>query len=79
MKAIADLGLSVPEDVMVSGYDNIDIGEFLDKPLTTVDPHQREQGYYSAETLLALLRGEQCLMHKVVEPTVIERETTRKR
>lgn len=79
MKAIADLGLSVPEDVMVSGYDNIDIGEFLDRPLTTVDPHQREQGYYSAETLLALLRGEQCLMHKVVEPTVIERETTRKR
>jgi LacI family transcriptional regulator len=29
-------GLSIPEDLSIVGYDNIEFGEFADTPLTTV-------------------------------------------
>ncbi len=77
MKAVKDMRLCVPRDLMVTGYDNIDIGEFLDKPLTTVDPHQMEQGYRSAELLIAMLQGNKCAIRNVIEPTLVMRETTR--
>lgn len=76
MKAVADMGLRIPQDLMVTGYDNIDIGPFLDKPLTTVDPHQKELGYSSAELLLQMLQGRQCPTENIIEPTMVIRETT---
>ena len=76
MKAVTSLGLRVPEDLMVTGYDNIEIGEFLDKPLTTVDPHQKELGYRSAEILIDILQGKKCPVQNFIEPTLVVRETT---
>lgn len=76
LKAAADLGMRVPEDLMVTGYDNIDIVEFLQKPLTTVDTHLKQQGYYSAEMMIALLEGKECPMRNILEPDLIVRKST---
>ena len=50
--AIADAGLSVPEDVAVVGFDNLPTAPFMQPPLTTIDNPAREQG--------VLGRGDAC-------------------
>ena len=36
------LGLRVPEDISITGFDDIDIAPFVEPPLTTVHvPHRR--------------------------------------
>ena len=42
IRAARDAGLRVPEDVAVVGAGDIDEGEFIDPPLTTVGPVQRD-------------------------------------
>lgn len=77
LKAANDLGVRVPEDLMVTGYDNIEIGEFLEKPLTTINAHQKELGYRAAELLIKMLQGTECPVQNVIEPSLVVRKTTR--
>jgi len=79
LKAASDLGLCVPEDLMVTGYDNIEIGAFLEKSLTTVDPRQKEQGYCAAEMMIALLQGVERPIQNIIEPTLVVRQSTGKK
>lgn len=53
-------GLRVPEDVSVVGFDNWDVMALATRPaLTTVDPRLDELGRLAAESVLAMLAGEQ--------------------
>ncbi len=51
-------GVSVPADVSVVGFDNIDLASVTDPPLTTVHVPHRRMGQAAAELLLAIGRGE---------------------
>jgi LacI family transcriptional regulator len=50
--AAREHGLDVPDDVAVSGYDNIDAAEMAVPPLTTVEAFPFEQGRAAARLLL---------------------------
>ncbi len=76
VKAAADLGLRVPEDLMVTGYDDIEIVEFLQTPLTTVNTHLKEQGAYAAKMMIDLLEEKECPIQNVFEPDLVVRKTT---
>lgn len=76
LKAATDLGLRVPEDLMVTGYDDIEIVEFLQKPLTTVNTHLKEQGAYAAEMMIDLLEEKECPIQNIFEPDLVIRKTT---
>lgn len=56
LQAAAALGLRVPDDLSVVGYDNIPDAAYLD--LTTVDQHVNQMGYLGAQMLFQLLKGE---------------------
>ena len=58
LAAVADEGLRVPDDVLVTGFDN-DASALSWPDLTTVDPRLREQGAAAAERLLAEIDGVQ--------------------
>lgn len=75
LKAAADLGLRVPEDLMVTGYDDIEIVEFLQTPLTTVNTHLKEQGAYAAKMMINLLEEKECPIQNVFEPDLVIRKT----
>ena len=56
-RALAELGLRVPHDVSVVGYDDIPLLEYLPVPLTTVRVPTVEMGRQAVELLLAHVEG----------------------
>ncbi len=56
--AARELGLRIPEDLSIVGFDGLDISRVLDPPLTTVIADGEELGRVAFELLAALLAGE---------------------
>lgn len=56
--AAREQGYSVPLDLSVIGFDDYDIAEYFNPPLTTVKQYKRQLGAKAAEILLTLIRGE---------------------
>lgn len=52
------LGIRVPEDVSITGFDDIEIAGLVSPPLTTVHVPHREMGRRAAKMLLAMRKGE---------------------
>lgn len=57
-KAARELGLEVPRDVSVVGYDDLDAATWVDPELTTVEQPLMEMGEQATRLVLALSRGE---------------------
>jgi LacI family transcriptional regulator len=57
MRAAKELGLSIPQDLSVVGFDDLAIGRMTDPPLTTMGQSVGQAGHHLAEMLLALLNG----------------------
>ena len=58
MTAARDHGLRIPEDIAITGYDNIDAAVMSLPPLTTVEAHPFEQGRECARLLLDRMTGD---------------------
>ena len=59
MTALRKKGLSIPDDIMVTGFDGTSQSALVDPPLTTVQIPSLEIGHMAAETLLARIRNPQ--------------------
>ena len=58
MNAIRNMGLRVPEDISVVGFDGIPISEQYRPSLTTVDQFVEKKGIMSVEILIDIINGE---------------------
>lgn len=74
-KAAHELGLRIPEDLSVVGFDGIDMGELLGPPLTTLSVFPRKIGERAAELLLDAVSGKHGRNHEeyVMGHALIER------
>jgi LacI family transcriptional regulator len=73
------IGLSVPEDVSVIGFDNIPESALTDPPLTTIDQSIQTMGEEAVHLLVDLLKGVMDRPHHVVLPTkLVERQSCRR-
>jgi DNA-binding LacI/PurR family transcriptional regulator len=59
LAALHRAGLRVPEDVAVTGFDDIDVAAYTIPPLTTLHQPRRAIGTAALQTLLALINGEE--------------------
>jgi len=57
IKAARELGLAVPKDLAVVGFDNVPTGSYFDPPLTTVEIPMYDIGAASMKMLIDLLSG----------------------
>lgn len=57
MEELKAHGIKIPEDVVVTGYDNCDIAEFTNPRLTTVDRGEYEAGVLAYEKLIENMNG----------------------
>jgi DNA-binding LacI/PurR family transcriptional regulator len=55
--AARELGLAIPSDLSVVGFDDLDVARLLDPPLTTVAADAKALGAAAFEALLTMLNG----------------------
>ena len=78
IEVAAELGLRVPEDVSVVGFDNIPESALCTPPLTTVDQPIREMGRRAIDVLIQLIRGEPATeTHLTLATNLVVRQSTR--
>jgi LacI family transcriptional regulator len=79
LRALADAGIRVPDEVAVVGHDDIEVAQSFIPRLTTIQVPKYRLGFESAQTLLELIKpGKEAgtLSRRVVyEPELIVRET----
>ncbi|HEY5800736.1 MAG TPA: LacI family DNA-binding transcriptional regulator [Burkholderiaceae bacterium] len=76
MKEAGNLGLSIPRDLSVVGFDNIPYGKYMTPALTTVDLQSERMGATAMEKLLAVIRGEPVEKLTKVAPQLVLRAST---
>jgi LacI family transcriptional regulator len=78
IRALKDVGLSVPGDVSVVGFDDIQSAAYSTPSLTTVRQPLTEMGKRGAQVLLERIanREKEFAAEIVVEPELVVREST---
>jgi DNA-binding LacI/PurR family transcriptional regulator len=76
LEAAKQSGYSVPQDLSVIGFDDIDDAALASPPLTTVHLSPRYIGNVAAETLLERLEGRQEPKRTLIEGRLIIRQST---
>jgi LacI family transcriptional regulator len=75
IKAAHDLGVRIPEDVSITGYDDIQYASFLTPPLTTVRQDIGAVGEAAADLMLRRIEGLES-PSLVLSPRLVVREST---
>ena len=80
LRRAAELGIDVPDELMVAAPSDFGLGATSTPPMTTLDYHAEEHGREAARMLVQLVRGETPPEPRKILPfSLIERESTRRR
>jgi LacI family transcriptional regulator len=74
--ALADNGLRVPEDVSITGMDDIPEAAYLRPPLTTVRLGLEEEGRKTFRRLLTLMTGEETELRPTPAKVILRQSTS---
>lgn len=75
--ALNQLGMSVPDDIAIMGYDNIKLSKYLD--LTTIDQKMHTIGVEATKRLAGIIKDpEKELFQTTIDPELLERGSTKK-
>jgi GntR family transcriptional regulator of arabinose operon len=80
IEAARKIGLAVPGDLSVVGFDNSSLGERFAIPLTTVDPEHREMGISAVNMLIDKIENirPRPKLGVYVTPKLVQRQSTAK-
>lgn len=78
IRALRDLGLCVPEDISVMGFDGITLAEYYNPKLTTIQQQYQTLASRSLELLLRSIDLNTSAVHEIVPFKLVEGESVRK-
>lgn len=78
MAECRSMGLSIPDDVSITGCEDLEIARMAVPPLTTVRYPTWEMGHYAGTFLLETLKGEKPLRQRVFPTQLVIRESSGK-
>jgi len=76
LAACSDAGVSVPRDLSVTGFDDLEISTLIHPHLTTVCVPSRQIGVFAAENLLDRIAGQPVARQRELSAELMIRETT---
>ncbi len=77
MKAALSLGLKIPDDISITGYDNSELCYACEPPITSIDAHPGELGKHAVDKLLAQINGKPPGKRVItLDTSLIKREST---
>ncbi len=76
MHQIRAAGLRVPDDLSITGFDDLHISQYLNPPLTTIRQPMPEMGRMAMEKLIALLSGNTSQQNILVPGSLVVRGST---
>ncbi|KAA0970259.1 LacI family DNA-binding transcriptional regulator [Aureimonas fodinaquatilis] len=76
MASLQRAGYSIPKDVSIIGFDDIELVSHLSPALTTVHQPKRELGRNAARVILNSIAGESVAQTTLLKPELMIRETT---
>ncbi|WP_440912918.1 substrate-binding domain-containing protein, partial [Enterococcus innesii] len=68
IRGIKDMGLRVPEDISVIGFDDIILASYVTPELTTVAQDMERIGYEAAELLADIITNQAETSHRKISP-----------
>lgn len=78
LHALSRLGIKVPDDIAIMGYDNIKLSKYLD--LTTIDQQMHTIGIQATARLAAIIKDpDDNLFQTSINPILVERGSTEKK
>ncbi|MCF2872419.1 LacI family DNA-binding transcriptional regulator [Octadecabacter sp. G9-8] len=75
MTRAKELGYDIPNDVSVTGFDDIELAKHLHPSLTTVHVPHREMGRTAARELVNLIDGSSTTVHRQLNVSIIMRNS----
>lgn len=77
LNALYQMGLSVPEDISIVGFDDSIYSRIMRPPLTTIRQPYKEMGEMAAGMLLRAIQGEKIKENIIFKPMLVERESVK--
>lgn len=75
LREAQSMGLSVPNDISITGFDDIELAEIVSPALTTVHVPHREMGRKAAAELVAMVTGKSAGKSECISTKIIERDS----
>ncbi|WAH42078.1 LacI family DNA-binding transcriptional regulator [Alicyclobacillus fastidiosus] len=75
MKALNEVGMSIPDDVSIVGFNDIEMAQFISPPLTTIKVHTETMGKLAAKLLRDRLNGRDIPVTLTVSTQLVVRGT----
>ena len=76
LRELRERGLSVPQDISVTGFDNVKLSEFCYPALTTVHIPRDRVGHIISDYLIPKPNGTQTVGEIVIDPEFVVRDST---
>jgi LacI family transcriptional regulator len=76
LKAIQEANLSVPNDIAIVSFDDIEMASYTSTPLTTIKVYTKEMGQIGVKLLIERINGRKLPLKVTVPTKLIVREST---
>lgn len=77
MQGARDLGIKLPEDLSIVGFDDMQIASFITPALTTIRQPAYEMGELGVQVLLSQIEnGRSKPVHRILDTSLVKREST---
>ncbi len=78
MKKLSEMGIKVPDDISVIGFDNLDISKYYPTAITTVGQDIQLKGSTAVEIILKDISGEICTpQYRILPINIIEKHSVK--
>ncbi|WP_100009999.1 LacI family DNA-binding transcriptional regulator [Lentibacillus sediminis] len=77
LQAFQENGIDVPGDISIIGYDDIELAEYVNPPLTTIKQPKYDTGALSVHLIFQLLAGEKVNHHYKLPTELVTRQSVK--